>query len=257
MRRILAIAALMIVVAAGCGDDGGGSGNGGGDAEAFCDRLRELDAEESVNLEDEDGLAALTELIDIAPQDVADNLEELADAAQELNDLDEDDPESFGAAFEIFLDPRVLDAISEFGQFAEDECGIEIQGTDIDPDNPLGDLTDDFSSDFSADFSSDFGTDAGGPSDTELLQAFLEENYGDEPWVDLISSRSTGTLADISVNVTLQMDEGVDAESAVSACEASLAWAEDAGFEEAEAEIQNTDLETLADGDLAGGCEGA
>jgi hypothetical protein len=262
VQRLVALATILVLAAVSCGDDsggGGGGGGGGGDAEAFCDRLQELDDEDTLDLNDADSFAALEQLADEAPDDIDNEFDTLIDAAHELEDLDEDDPDSFERAFEIILNPSVLDALNEFGDFARDECGIEVPGTDVDPNNPFGDLSTDFSSDFSSDFSTDFSSDLSDdePSNTDLLEAFLDENYGDEDWVDLITTRSVGTVADQTAQITLGLEEAVDGDTAVEVCEGGLAWGEDRGYDTVEVEIQGPDQETLADGNLDDGCEAA
>jgi hypothetical protein len=257
VQRLVALATILVLAAVSCGDDsGGGGGGGGGDVEAFCDRLQELDDEDTLDLNDADSFAALEELADEAPDDIDNEFDTLIDAAHELEDLDEDDPDSFERAFEIILNPTVLDALNEFGDFARDECGIEVPGTDVDPDNPFGDLSTDFSTDFSSDLSTDLSDDDE-PSNTDLLEAFLEENYGDEDWVDLITSRGVGTVGDQSATITLGLEEAVDGDTAVEVCEGALAWGEDRGFGAVEVEIQGPDQETLADGNPDDGCEAA
>lgn len=259
-RPAVAVAALLLV-AAGCGDDGGG---GGGDPEAFCDQLEQLD-EEGLDLNDEQAFERLDDLVELAPDDVGRDLRRLIKAGQDLEDLPEDDPDSFEAAFEIILDPAVLSALNGFGEYARDECDIEVPGTDIDPDNPFGDLSDlsdvsgDFSTELSTDFSTDFSTDASDdePSNTDLLEAYFDENYGDTDWVDLISSRGIGTVGDTQASVTLGLDEAVDGDTAVEVCDAALAWSEQAGFASTDVEIQGPGQETLASGDEENGCDPA
>jgi hypothetical protein len=260
MRRTLGLAVVLTLAAAGCGDDGDGGGTsggggdgdgGGGDAQAFCDRLEELDSEANLSVDDIEGIEALVDLIDLAPEDVADDLDRLRQAAEDLSDLDQDDPDSFEAAFEVILDPQLLEALSDFGDFATDECGLEVEGTDFDPDNPFGDLSSDLSTDLSSDATDDE------PSNTDLLGAYIDDHYGDEDWVDVIGSRSVGSVEGVQATVTLGLNEVVDSDAAVEVCEAALAWGEDAGYPDVDAEVQGPDQETLAAGDLDGGCEAA
>lgn len=252
MRRAAVAVAALALVTAGCGDDGGGEGGGGGDPEAFCDRLERLD-EEGFTLEDDQAFQELDALIEDAPDDVARDLRRIIKAGRDLEALPEGDPDSFDAAFEIILSPPVLSALSGFGDYAEEECGIRVEGTDIDPENPFGDLSD-FSSGEPTD-STSLSDDE--PSNTDLLEAYFEDNYGDTDWVDLISSRGVGTVGTSQASVTLGLDEAVGGGTAVEICVAALEWADQAGFDSVEAEIQGPDQETLASGDGEDGCDPA
>jgi hypothetical protein len=252
---LICVLFLLLVAAAACGgDDDGSDGDeaAGGDPDAFCERLEELDDADELDLDETEAFEAFDELVDLAPEDLAEDLSRIQEAFEELSDLDEDDPDSFGAAFEIILDPRVASALEGFAEYAEDECGVEVEGANVDDD-----FTDDLSADFSTDLSTDFGTGDDEPSNTDLLRAFFEENYADEPWLDAIGSRGIGSVTGQSTNVTLGMNEVISPQDAVEACEAALAWADDAGFAEGEAEIQGPDQETLASGDSEEGCEAA
>ena len=246
---------FLLVAAAACGGDDGGSGGGdasGGDRDAFCERLEELDDADELDLDETEAFEAFGELVDLAPEDLAEDLSRIEEAFEELSDLDEDDSDSFGAAFEIILDPRVASALEDFAEYAEDECGIEVEGANLEDG-----FSDDLSGDFSTDLSTDFGTGDDEPSNTDLLRAFFDENYADEPWLEAIGSRGIGSVAGQSTSVTLGMNETISPQDAVEACEAALAWADDAGFAEGEAEIQGLDQETLASGDSDEGCEAA
>ena len=108
MRRPAAWAASAILAATiltGCG---------GGDGDDFCSKAEELSSlNGSEDMSAEDVQASLDELIDSAPDEVKDDLEVLQDAL--------DDPASTDAA-------SLEEATNNLGTYAQDECGIDING---------------------------------------------------------------------------------------------------------------------------------
>jgi hypothetical protein len=89
-RRLVAVLIPMVVLAGACGDDddggssagGNGGGDGGDDSAAVCDARADLDA--SVNdLSDVDVAAEGTNALDAALGEVGDDVQAVADAAQE------------------------------------------------------------------------------------------------------------------------------------------------------------------------------
>jgi hypothetical protein len=265
MKRVLAVVVCLIVTAAACGGDDGddvtAAESGGGDPEAFCDRLQELDEADDLNLDDEAALDALEELADLAPEEIDGQLNRIARAFEELAELDEDDPEAFGAAFEIFLDPTMARALEDFSAYAEDECGVEVEGADALDDlssdltgDLSGDLTDEFSNDFSDDFSEDASDEAPSADD---LRTWFEENYADEEYSQAVGGISSASGSATSVDITLSLDLPVDQDTAVAICEAAVEWAGTTDLEEMTLDIEDADQTLVVSGDLEGGCEAA
>lgn len=251
IRSSALLAVVLLLAAVACGGDDGGSesADGDGDPEAFCDRLVELDEADELDLDDADALAALDELVELAPEEIDSDLSRIQDAFEELVALEEDGGEdAFGAAFEIILDPRLTSSLDDFAEYAEDECGVEVEGAD-----GLGDLSDDLSGDFSTDFSDDLTDDD--PSPAQDLRAFLEENHPD--YSDLAEGIGTVELGADSVQVTLTLSETTDADTAVAICEATLDWGEDGELAEIEIEVEDREDTVLATGDFEDGCEAA
>lgn len=148
MRRILlTLAAPTLLLLVGCSDD-----DGGGDIEAFCDLLRASEDEELDPTTDE-GREAFEALIDAAPSELDDDLRVFGNLMEELEGLDEDDPEAMEAVFGVMFDPEVIAAGENLEQFGVEECGFE-------PDDDEGDL------DFELDDTDDAG-DTGDESGSE------------------------------------------------------------------------------------------
>ncbi len=246
MKKLLAVLALTIVTLAACGgDDGGGSDSAddGGDAEAFCERLVELD-EAGLDLSDEEAFGSFEDLVELAPEAIDSETRRIQRAFEEVSELDEDDPDSVGAAFEIVLDPAFNRALEDFSVYAEDECGVEVEGAES-----FGDFSTDVSSDFSDDLTED------DLSSAQELRAFLEENYPD--YSDLAEGIGTVEISADSVQVTLTLSETTDADTAVAICEATLDWGEDAELVEIEIEVEDQEDTVLATGGFEDGCEAA
>jgi hypothetical protein len=249
--RAAALLTIVLLAAVACGGDDGGSesADGGGDPEAFCDRLVELDDADELDLEDDEALAALDELVELAPDEIDSDLTRIQEALEELVALEEDGGEdAFGAAFEIVLDPRFNSSLEDFAEYADDECGVEVEGAD-----DFDDLSGDLSSDFSSDFSDDLTEDDLSPA--QELRAFLDENHPD--FSDLASGIGIAQVGDSELQVTLTLDETTDDDTAVAICEATLDFGEDAELEAIEVEVEDQEDIVLATGDLDGGCEAA
>lgn len=123
----------MVVLAIGCGASDGASSSAG-DAAAFCEQVVALEAA-SENLEgdslDDEALASLRSLRDIAPAEVRDAMTVLVELFEQLADVDESDPASAEEAFGLLFDPAVIEAGESIEAFGVSECGLEPQ-PDID-----------------------------------------------------------------------------------------------------------------------------
>lgn len=138
------LAALALVLTA-CGDDDGGAAGGGimSDQE-FCDFVAETE-----ELPEEDGLESIAMFAEVARrapnQELRDALGKFAEIAEELEGLDEDDPESIGVAFGLMFDPEVMEASETVERYMVETCGV-------DPNEFGGDFDDpDFEFDFDDD----------------------------------------------------------------------------------------------------------
>jgi hypothetical protein len=135
MRRFLAL--LVLVLAAplllgACSDDsdsGSGSGDGGGgdDVEAFCDQVIAVDEMEDPS--SEEALDALNQLVDDAPSEIKDDLEVLLPILEDLEGLDEDDPEAFGEVLALMENEEFIEASENLEAFGVEECGLEPSST--------------------------------------------------------------------------------------------------------------------------------
>jgi hypothetical protein len=141
LRLAAATGAAFALLAVSCGDDSGGS------TQAFCDLATETDAGNSLDIDTPEGIAQVEQLIETAPDSVKEPLDKLEELASEFSKIDENDPEAFTAAFELFADPEFLGAVKDVSIFFADQCGIEIDGIDeireLDPNDPdalLGNL---------------------------------------------------------------------------------------------------------------------
>ncbi len=120
MRRlrllVLALSVCSGLLLAGCGDDGGG------DEQAFCELLS---SEDEYDIDTPEGQEALKDALETAPDEIKGDMETIVDAFEELEGLDEDDPEAFGAAFGLVFDPEMLAAMANIEEYGVDNCGLE------------------------------------------------------------------------------------------------------------------------------------
>lgn len=218
------VPAVVGLVLVACGDDDGGS-SGGGDAAAFCAVVTE--AAGAPDLESEEGVAAFRELAGSAPSEIRDDIDIVLDAVERLDALDEDDPASIDAAFEIALDPQVIEATENLEMYSVDECGLDPNAFD-DADIDRDAITDDRIS-------------------TDGMQAYLADTVPDAEWVDDVFGWTVLRGTEITISGSNLEDD------ALEACGLILSYA---GPIDAAANVTITDLDenVLAVGTVDDGC---
>lgn len=183
-------------------------GQGGGGAGDFCEQLARAD-EGGAGDDPAKFVEALAALRDAAPAELSDDLEVLARVARKLRDLDETDPQSAGKVLALVMAPEVMEASSALERYAQDECGLDLGGSD--PQGP---------DDTSLDGASTTTAPADGSStdlDLEDVDAVKEANSG-ASWPDKL----TGTAISMDTYVQVSADEGagLTPEEALAACNA-------------------------------------
>jgi hypothetical protein len=169
-------------------DDDDSDEGGGGSVEEFCEFLRESeDSEIDINEDPEAAAEAMETMRELAPEEIREDIEVLLDVMEQLAELDEDDPDAMGAVFGLFFQPDVMAAAENLEDFGVDECGLEPTENDFtDPDFGGETVTTD-----GFDFDFDEGDDdTDDPFSIDAMQAYLDDEYGDEPWIDKIASWS-------------------------------------------------------------------
>jgi hypothetical protein len=130
---LMLIAGVALAFPTACGGDDAGGGGGGGSAalsdEAFCARISQLEQETEAMTADEADAAFLdgmTELRAAAPNDeVRDALGTFVDFFEELESLDENDPEAFERIFELAESPEFVSAEAVLENYSVNVCGFE------------------------------------------------------------------------------------------------------------------------------------
>lgn len=116
-RALAASAAVALSLGlTACGDGSGQSE----EASRFCDRAEEVDQYLNEGIEfgdvsDEDVIAGLEELTDVAPEEIFEDV----DIVREAYTVAVDEGDS--SVFEL---PEVQDATARFGDYLDEECGI-------------------------------------------------------------------------------------------------------------------------------------
>lgn len=105
---------LLALVVAACGDDDGE--DDAADEASFCRLARE---HEPV---DEATAAVLSRMEELAPDELGDAIGRLRELAEELEDVDPDDPDSLALEFEARFDEEFIDARRRVEAFVDDEC---------------------------------------------------------------------------------------------------------------------------------------
>ena len=212
--RILGVLGAGALVLAACG---GGDGGALSDEE-FCAELEALEeadaAGEGSDELDAEALAQLRDLADRAPnEDVESALTTLGDIAEDMEGLDEDDPEAFGEVMALMFNPEVISAGETLDTYLTETCGFEddaFEMVESDTDDPVGD----------ADADGPSGASSGSAMDDldsgELREAMVAhlEDEGFEP-----ASSGMGISGGSDVTASFEAD-GVEGAGGVDLCEA-------------------------------------
>lgn len=264
-RLLVALAALALLVA-GCGagdgetisaegvdtaDDEDGD-SGGGSAEELCDLLEELSEQEEMEIGDPRAQEQIEELeAAAASTQISDEISTIVEKVGELGDLDEDDPEAFGQAFELFLDPEFLLASAAIEEWGVENCDLESGFFS-------GDMDDGGMDDGGMDEGGSSGGDGGGfdfefeggdPVGMSELRDFLEESHGDASWIDAIPS-----LSAVPGSVTIGGSSDLTADQALEVCQAASEFVFDQD-PEAEIEVTVDDATVVVTDGPGGTCE--
>jgi hypothetical protein len=127
MRKLVAIGIVGVLstAAGACGGDDDDSASGGD----FCERARsfqeEFGSDESAS--DEEGLAAFNELADIAPDEIKDEMEQLADFSERAIEAG-DDPDEQAKLIEEAA--KLEEPGQKVTEYFQEECGIDLDGSD-------------------------------------------------------------------------------------------------------------------------------
>lgn len=208
-RVIALIVAGMSVPLVACG--GGGDPFVGGSVEEFCAEIERLEA--MPETEDPlEGLQALAGLVDKAPsKEIRQALSTLVDVVSSFGDVDENDPDAFGAFFALLLNPEVVKAGETLDAFGEKECGFE-------PDSGSGFTDADDDPDFSGNDGSSIFDDVSAGDLSDAVTAHLESTGSGY----FVSSSSLSAAGDHTlVEVTLSGEGDLDA---VEVCLAADSW---------------------------------
>jgi len=262
--RRLALFTCGVLAFAGCSSDGGGdvvadgaqgdTANAGSvDVATFCAFAEEQnvladDVDDPADDPDE-VLENLQQWQAMAPAEVAGDITIVADAFEALAEFDENDPEGFGAAFALMIDPRFLGAVENIENFLVDECGFDPEDFEDDTDGFEfdGDMDSDFDFDggFEWDGEIDFGAD-GDMVELDDLSDWLEANHADDSWLELVVSR-------FSVPGVIALSGEFDMDEALAACDAVSTYLDERDID-AQVEIDGGDGDDLMVDTSTGSC---
>ncbi|MEM1332179.1 MAG: hypothetical protein AAGG08_01875 [Actinomycetota bacterium] len=222
MRRSLGLLSVVPLALVACGSDA----DGGADVAAFCDRLGPvIGGDVDVFDDPAEGVAVLSEIREVAPEEVRGDLGTLIDVLGEV-DLDDMD-----AAFEALFSDDVIAASESLEAYTVVNC----EGGTASTARALYDEAED------------------GPVDPTVasrpgLAKFLDEEYANAPWKGSING--TGALFNAS---TLTVSGSALEPMALDVCAAMLEYA--GQFEATEQVIVRNDQgDDLVTGTPTGGC---
>lgn len=231
-RRVLAPLAVVVpgLVLLSCGSDGGSSAalksdersaedvvdeepTDSADSTDYCEQAQELaDADADVAADPAAGLERIESLQSVAPDELDADFDVIADVVEQLSALDEDDPESFEQIMTIAFDPEVMAASDAIATYTQDECGIDLEGSDDSTDST--DTTDTF-----GDGSDEF-EDGSDPTELHIEDVDVIKESSGGTW----AAKLSGTAISMGVNVQVSaMDEELlTADEALAACQALM-----------------------------------
>lgn len=128
-------AIVLLFAAAACGSDGSG------DAQAFCETVGALDAQDEGAEDSIPDVEELDELAANAPDEISDEVELLVEGFKQAAELEEsDDPdEAFAVIFGLMLDPEFIAAMEDLEDYMIEECGMDPEDVDVAMDDDAED----------------------------------------------------------------------------------------------------------------------
>jgi len=232
-------------------------GKGSGEYADACAAIEDLEA-----LEDESDSAETFALMEAArdggPDELVDHWDTLIDILGELDALDEDSDEALAKALELLDDPEYLEAAAAIDDFAEEECGLDI---DLDPaeENETGGglIPDDGGSGAGTDPDAD-------PTSIDAVQAHVESRFGTETWYSVLDENvSWGSSGSGDVTTwTIGLGDDPAAAGATTSdlndvCEVLAAYLDTYESGDVEIEITGPDDEVLVTRAAGASCEAA
>lgn len=198
------------------GTDPDDADKGAGEYAEACAAIEEIDG-----MADNDDLASALLLFDDArdagPEELAEHWDTLADTFNELEALGSDDA-ALTRAFELMADPAFMEAAAAIDDFAEEECGLDI---DLDPaEENAGGLEPDGPG------SEDTTPGDEDPTSIDSVQAYLQAEYRSESWWpvldDATSWGSQGSGSEVSWSINLSSSDAttLSASELEAACDA-------------------------------------
>lgn len=127
----LCLGAFPLLTACGGDDSGGGGGGAGGGSplsdEAFCALVEQtVDAVDEA-ADDPEIFGLIAALATQAPNaEVRRAMERFGEVAEKLEGLDENDPDAFGEAFALILDPSFIAATETLDAYFTETCGLDL-----------------------------------------------------------------------------------------------------------------------------------
>jgi hypothetical protein len=207
--RLLCVVGALTLVMTACGDDDSSSGGGGGATlsdEEFCEQLEALEESEA-ELDGPEAFALMGQLARRAPNaELREALSLFAGLAEQLEGLDEDDPEAIGIMFGIIFDPEFIAAAETLETYLSEVCGFDTGDS--------GEFGGDFGSGVDGDGSAWDDLDSGELREALVpaFERFAPDNRGTGIG---IFPRGRGTVVDVSV-----YDTDLDSAAAIGLCEA-------------------------------------
>jgi hypothetical protein len=275
-RRVaVALAAAGLLVSLGCAKDetvtssntttpvtassGGGAGTteapdttepddedkdkGSGDYDEACSVIEEIDQLDD-DADVDEGLALFDDARDAGPEELVDHWDTLSEVFAELFALDENDDADMTRALELVEDPDFLEAAAAIDDFAEEECGIDIELDPSEESDAPGGRTGDDEIGVPSDGSED-------PTSIDAVQAHLEDNYGTEDWWPVLEdasgwSATSGVDPQWTITLSSTSDwESLSTRELAAACDAIAEYLDTVEETDAAVEILDPDEAVL------------
>lgn len=119
---------------------GGKTGTPTGNYEEACAKIEEIDSMDD-DAPDDEAFAAMEEARDAGPEELRDHWDTLIGVFEDLMAIDENDPDALERAFEVMGDEQFLAAAAAIDDFAEEECGLDLDLDPAEEDSTIGGLS--------------------------------------------------------------------------------------------------------------------
>jgi hypothetical protein len=193
-----------------------------GDVDEVCSLIEEIDDVQDSDFDE--AIVLMDDARDAASEDMVDHWDALIAGMEDLAAAEGDPEAEEEVLVELFDDPDFLDAAAAIDDFAEEECGLDIE---LDPEDEAASTDDEIGVDDEPRPGDDEVGSSGedDPMTLDAVQAYLAGEYASEDWWPVFEEASWNLRTGIDPTWTITLEassdwETLSADDLVAACDA-------------------------------------